>query len=590
MHIKKLLLLIVFVNFIGADIIAQTMNTLEGIPEDYKPYIYADPADVEWFTKARFGVFIHWGPSSLAKVPISWGRYGPRPGAGRQATGGVPKEEYDSLYKIFNPVEFDADEWIKLVRKSGAKYLIFTTKHHDGFCMFDAKNTGYKITNTPFGRDIAKELADACHKHGVKLFWYYSQPDWQHPDCLTENNERYRGYMYEHLEQLLTDYGKIDGIFFDHLGTQSADWDTPRLLKMIRTLQPGIIVNRRWGNNMPGVVDRGDYDNPEQEIGHFQIDRPWETCATMSTAWSWTGGERVKSFETNLRLLIQCAGSGGNLALNTGPQPDGNINPPEVDNYIKIGEWLNKYGETIYGTIGGPYKPGPWGVSTRKGDQVYLHILSKFAPGAPKTLELPDLPGNIVAANLLPTGKTVKISRKNGILFVDLTGMDENLIDNIVVLEYDGNSDEIAPLETVTATSMVPFAATGSSSSGSEKNNSSMVLGRADQVFAEGIKHKGWWAPDKEDVQPWLTVEFDKKSTFNYITLVEQIRNCSTRKFLLEYKKDDSWEHLYTGTQIGMDFSVKIPLTECSMVRLRVLETDKNNPPNISSFRFYHFD
>jgi len=217
------------------------------IPDEYKPYIYAAPESLEWFEAARYGVFMHWGPYSLAKVPASWGRNGPRPGAGRQASSGVPQEEYDNLYKKFNPVDFDADEWIRMVKDTGAKYFIFTTKHHDGFCMFDAKNTDYKITNTPFGRDVAKELADACHKYGIKIFWYYSQPDWHHPDCLTENNDRYREYMFTQLEQLLTDYGPVAGVFFDGLGTKYYEWDTPRMLKMMRTLQPGILINSRWG-------------------------------------------------------------------------------------------------------------------------------------------------------------------------------------------------------------------------------------------------------------------------------------------------------------------------------------------------------
>jgi len=211
----KAFFIVIFLFSFTTGIFAQAKIKYDTVPEKYAPYIYAKPGDIQWFTDAKFGVFVHWGPYTLAKVPASWGRFGPRPGAGKQATEGVPREEYDNLYKKFNPVDFDADKWIKMVKDAGAKYFIFTTKHHDGFCMFDAKNTDYKITNTPFGRDVAKEIADACHKYGIKLFWYYSQPDWHHPDCLTENNDRYRKYMYQHLEQLFTDYGKIDGLFFD---------------------------------------------------------------------------------------------------------------------------------------------------------------------------------------------------------------------------------------------------------------------------------------------------------------------------------------------------------------------------------------
>ena len=214
---KKLLYTLIL-PFVFHVVNAQKDVKYDKLPDELLPYIYAQPEDLEWFTAAKFGVFVHWGPYSLAKVPASWGRYGNRPGAGKQAKDGVPADEYDNLYKQFNPVDFDADKWIKMVKDAGAKYFIFTTKHHDGFCMFDANNTDYKITNSPFGRDVAKELADACHKYGIKLFWYYSQPDWHHPDCLTENNATYRKYMFEHIEQFIRRSMDKYQVFF------STDW------------------------------------------------------------------------------------------------------------------------------------------------------------------------------------------------------------------------------------------------------------------------------------------------------------------------------------------------------------------------------
>jgi len=341
-------------------------GALEKIPDDTRKYFYASPEDVQWFRDAKFAVFVHWNPSCLKKAEISWGRKGPRPGIDMPAKHGVPEEEYNNLYKKFNPKDFNADKWIKMVKDAGAKYFIFTTKHHDGFCMFDAKNTDYKITNTPFGRDVCKELADACHKYGIKLFWYYSQPDWYNKDYLSKDHQKYRKYMYEQLRQLLTDYGKVDGLWFDCLNTRWKHWNTPEMVKMIRTLQPGILINSRWGWGMPGVKNNGDFDNPEQKLGVFKIERPWESCMTMGQGWSWRGPSKLISADSCIRMLVQCVGSGGNLALDCGPRPDGKIDPPVIDNYMAIGKWLKTNAESIYDTLGGPYKPGVFGVSTRK--------------------------------------------------------------------------------------------------------------------------------------------------------------------------------------------------------------------------------
>jgi alpha-L-fucosidase len=243
---------------------------------------------------------------------------------------------------------------------------------------------------------VCKELADACHKYGIKLFWYYSQPDWHNPDYRNKKKEQYRRYVYEHLWKLLTDYGKIDGLWFDCLGSRWTDWNTPYMVKMIRLLQPGIIINQRWGWGMPGVKYRGDFDTPEQKIGEFKIDRPWETCATMGAGWSWRGEQHsVKSLAECLHLLIHCAIGGGNLALDWGPRPDGTIWPPMKKNYLDMGGWLDLYGESIYATQGGPYKPAPWGGSTRKDNTIYLHVMCRFQDGVPAQINLPPLPDGL---------------------------------------------------------------------------------------------------------------------------------------------------------------------------------------------------
>ena len=582
---KKIFLILILILSI-VKLNAQVEEIVE-VSDELKPYLFAQPEDLEWFVNAKFGVFVHWGPYTLAEVPASWGRFGPRPYAGKQATEGVPEEEYNNLYKKFNPEKFDADEWIRMVKASGAKYFIFTTKHHDGFCMFDAHNTDYKITNTPFGRDIAKEIADACHKYGIKLFWYYSQPDWHHPDCKTENHERYKKYMYEHLEQLCTEYGKIDCLWFDNLGAPWTDWNTPEMVKLIRTWQPGILINRRWGHGVPGVSHQGDFETPEQQIGVFEIDHPWETCATIAEAWSWTGAKKVKTYKTNQRLLIQCAGSGGNLALNTGPRPDGLINPPEKDIYLKMGDWLENYGESIYGTKGGPYMPGPWGVASCDGNKIYLHILCEFAPNTVTKVVLPQLPVNVVSAKLLTSDVKVKVSNKDGKLIVKLPEGEINTLDNIVELTIKGDAKEINPIETAGDKSVIRVLKGDASSYANENNSPVALFGNGEGDFDQGIKHKVWWAPKNEDENPWLSVEFNKERIVNYISMAEQIRNCTIRKFAIDFEKEGNWLPLFEGTEIGMDFSVKVPETKTKKLRLRVLEMEGEDVPNISKYNVF---
>ena len=393
-------------------------------------FLQAGSENLEWWREARFGLFVHWGPVSLKGTEIGWSRGGERRGTGGK--GPIPVEVYDNLYKEFNPVKFDANEWIAIAKAAGMKYLVFTTKHHDGFSMFDSALTQYTITNSPFKRDVVAELAEACHESGIRLGFYYSPPDWYHPDYRTEHHARYIEYLHGQIRELCTNYGRLDIMWFDGLGGKPEDWDSENLIKMVRTLQPHIIINNRAG--LPA-----DFDTPEQKVGAFQIDRPWESCITICRQWAWKPKDKMKSLEECIHLLVNCVGGDGNLLLNVGPMPSGEIEPRQVARLKEVGAWLRRYGESIYGTCGGPFKPGSWGASTRKGNTIYVHVFEWNG----SSLTLPSIDKKIVSSRLL-TGGTVEVNQTDDGITVAVPSTHQRKIDTIVELQLDGPAGEIS--------------------------------------------------------------------------------------------------------------------------------------------------
>ena len=310
----------------------------------------ARPEVVQAWQDDRFGMFLCWGPVSLTGLEIGWSRGKAWTHQKQGGQGPTPAAVYDNLYKKWKPQRFDARQWVALAKEAGARYLIFLVKHHDGFCLFDSQLTEYRSTGpeAAWKHDVFKDVADACHDLGLKLIVYYSQPDWHHPDYQTENQARYIAYLHGQIREILTRYGRIDGLWFD-LGGRPQDWDSEKLFRMSRQLQPHLIINNRCG--LPG-----DFDTPENSVGHFQLDRPWETNATLGRQWSWKPNDELRSREECLHMLITCAVGGGNFALNTGPMPDGPIEPRQAVRFREIGRWLGQYGESIYGTRGGPFR------------------------------------------------------------------------------------------------------------------------------------------------------------------------------------------------------------------------------------------
>ena len=525
-------------------------------------YLHASAEDVQAWREMRFGLFIHWGPVSLKGTEIGWSRGGQRRGRNDRSTGSIPVDVYDNLYKQFNPVKFNADEWVQIAKDAGMKYLVFTSKHHDGFSMFDSQMTDYKISNSPFKRDVVKELADACHKGGLKLGYYYSPVDWYHPDYRTENHARYIKFMHGQLREICSNYGKIDIIWFDGLGGTAKDWGSVNLFKMIRRLQPHVIINNRAG--LPA-----DHDTPEQRIGKFQIDRPWETCMTICRQWAWKPNDQLKSLKQCIQTLVRVVGGDGNFLFNVGPMPDGRIEPRQVERLKEMGEWLKQYGHTIYGTRGGPYKPGSWGASTNKGNSIYVHVLN----WSDDRLILPAIPKKIIGGDLITGGKVRIRETTNEAIEISVSKAHRQEIDTIIELKLNGPAREIAPVSLPSES--LAFDKKIRASNVYRRNRH---YGPANAVDDDPATR---WATDTGTKQAWLEVDLGKPTKFNQVKIAEEYNRIL--KFELQYESDSQWKTLLRSTKIGAAYSKVFEPVTARKVRLNIL--DATDGPTISEFQ-----
>jgi alpha-L-fucosidase len=509
----------------------------------------ADPR-LSWWREARFGLFVHWGPVSLQGTEIGWSRAGERRGYRGPGTE-VPADVYDNLYRQFNPTEFNAAAWVKIAQSAGMKYIVFTSRHHDGFSLFDTRASDYKITSpqSPFRRDIVKELAAAAHAAGLKFGLYYSQPDWHHPDAFVpERHDRYLAYLQTQVRELLTNYGRVDILWFDGLGKQAEDYGAIAVNRMARELQPHLLINNR--NGLPG-----DFDTPEQRVGKYQDTRPWESCITICRQWAWKPDDPMKSLEECLQTLVRCAGGDGNLLFNVGPMPDGRIEPRQVARLREMGAWLQRHGDTIYGTRGGPWHPTKAYASTRRGRTVYLHIFN-WGQGP---LELPVLPRAVVAATLVGGGRA-GVRQENGKLVVTVDPAARSPIDTIVQLELDGSAMDIPA---------IAFA--------------SAVKATASNVFHSNLHDHGpqeafdgnpatRWATDAGLKQAWIAREFDQPVTVGRVRINEAVAE-RVRRFELQVRDGAAWRTIFTGGKIGRSYTKTFAPVTAREFRLNILES-----------------
>jgi len=391
------------------------------------------------FQDAKFGLFVHWGIYSVL-------------GAGEwvMQVRGIPADVYEGVAAQFNPVRFDAAAWVSLVKDAGMSYITITAKHHDGFAMFDSAVTDWDIVDrTQYGRDVLAELAEECSRQGIKLFFYYSQLDWHHPDYFPRGQtgqrtgrpddgdwQNYLHFMDAQLAELLTNYGEVGGIWFDGMWDRpDAEWALEHTYGMIHGLQPATLVGSNHHRDpFPGEdFQMFEKDLPGRNTAGFNeaavSELPLETAETINRSWGFNLTDAdYKSAAELIRYLVRAAGADANFLLNVGPMPDGRIQPEFQERLRSVGDWMRTYGRSIRGTRGGPIF-GPWGVSTTGNGKVFVHVLEWNG----RALAIPS-PGIVEEAQLLRDGSAVTVQEVEGGIVLTLPERPEGLVDEVVQL------------------------------------------------------------------------------------------------------------------------------------------------------------
>jgi alpha-L-fucosidase len=405
------------------------------------------------FQNDKFGMFIHWGLSSM----LAHGEW-------VMNERNIHVVDYGRMIRAFNPVDFNAAQWVSAAKKAGMKYIVFITRHHDGFSNWDTKQSDWKITNTPYGKDVLKMLSDECKKQGMKLGLYYSLLDWYRDDYPRETGRTGKGtgrtgktdyaaylqFMKNQLTELLTNYGEIMSIWFDGHWDQTnpegqadrtsrIDWKYDEIYGLIHKLQPQCMI----GNNhhlppFPGEdFQMFERDLPGENRSGLSFQQasalPLETCETTNGAWGYNITDRnYKSVDEVIRLLAGAAGRNANLLLNVGPMPNGLIQSEFTDTLAGAGAWLEKYGAAIYGTRGGPLKPQSWGVTTQKDKSIYLHFFK--APNGSEIV-LPEINDKVKSVSVMNGAQKIRFTQKKGVLTISTAGLIIEAPDTIIVVE-----------------------------------------------------------------------------------------------------------------------------------------------------------
>lgn len=432
---------------VSSTICAQQQTTIPG---------EAAAARIAWWRDAKFGLFVHWGVYSI-------------PGRGEwvQWDEQIPVDEYAKLSQQFIPDKFDPNAWAAVANAAGMKYTVLTSRHHDGFALFDDPGSSFTSIKSAAHRDFVAEYVSAVRKAGLRVGLYYSPLDWRYPgfffpDVYRSSAIEMREQYERQINELASHYGKLDLIWFDGGGVDwlgfngvnfkngwkarpkgehyigSFSWHDDQVIDNLRRLQPSIIINDRTDAPADFQSREGD-----QAMGDFQSKYPWELCSTITIgAWGYQPGAKVKSRDDILLLLVGAVGRDGNLLLNVGPRPDGQIDPAQAERLREVGDWLRKYGQSIYGTRGGPYLPGDFGVSTYHDRTIFLHLLR----AKNEVVRLPPLPAQLLSCSNL-TGGTVACTQTVAGIDITLSSIPET-VDTIVALSLDSAAIQIAPIAT----------------------------------------------------------------------------------------------------------------------------------------------
>ncbi len=538
-------------------------------------FAQSNPDKMDWWKEAKFGLFIHWGVYS---VPA--GVYAGKDIAGIgewiMNRGKIPTTTYQAYAKQFNPIKYNPEAWVKMAKDAGMKYLVITSKHHDGFTLFETKASKWNVVEaTPYGRDLLKPLAEACHKYGIKLGFYYSQAqDWNNPGGAASGghwDKAQDGSMDDYIDkvavpqvkEILSNYGQVDILWWD----TPTDMTKERAEKFlpILTKYPNLITNNRLGGGY-----NGDTETPEQFVPATGFPgRNWETCMTMNDTWGYKSKDNNwKSPKDIIQTLIDIVSKGGNYLLNVGPTSEGLVPQPSIERLGEVGKWMKTNSEAIYGTTASPFSYLPWGRCTQKGNKLYLHVFNWPTDGQ---ISVP-LQNKVIKAYLLSDPKKLlkveKTATKNTI---SLVGSAPDEIASVVVVELK-SAPEVLPLP----------AAGKPSKASSEKEGTS-----AKNLFDGNPKNK--WQPAADDSEKWVEVDLGQKIEIGAFSVVEPWHPWDNKgqKIELQYKSGDKWAVAVAVTTNGTGHTTSFATVSSRYFRLKIVEAKE---PTLNEWILFRAD
>lgn len=532
---------------------------------------------MDWWKEARFGMFIHWG---LYAVPAGvWdGKDVSGIGEWIMLRGKIPTKDYQQFATKFNPVQFNADAWVKLAKDAGMKYIVITSKHHDGFAMFKSKDPFNIVDATPYKKDPIAALAEACKKYNIKFGLYYSQAqDWNHPGGAAASGGHWDSTQNGSMDKYIDDVAvpQVKEILSAY-NPAIIWWDTPidmnknRADKIAAVLKPypSLITNNRLGGGY-----EGDLETPEQYIPATGIpDKNWESCMTMNGTWGFKEKDNNwKSTQVLIRNLIDIASKGGNYLLNVGPTADGIIPQPSVERLEQVGTWLKTNGEAIYGTKASPFAYLSWGRATIKGNKLYLHVFDYPKDGV---IKLP-LANSVTKAYLLSNNSnSIKSSVKDGYTYLELPTLVPDKIATVVVLELNGEA------KTSLKSPVPSFGKTVTASSALEdKNDKWNTKNVADN------NSKTSWRASANDTTAWLSIDLGEATSIGAVALTEA--GGRSAKFVVEYKDGDTWKPIVEGKNIGNGYFKQFKPVKAKAFRLNMLQS-KPGGLEIKEFQLFY--